>query len=100
MRPLIVASTVFWLFAATPLVRAQQRNTASDAELIQSLLTRIEQLEKRVADLEGPKASAAAQAQPPSPAAPPPTPQQMADMTHAVVEPAPEAGPNLKIAGF
>ncbi len=103
MRPLIVATTVFWLFAAAPLLRAQQRNTApSDAELIQSLLTRIEQLEKRVADLEGPKAPAAAQAQPPSPAAPPPppSPQQMADMAHTVVEPAPEAGPNLKIAGF
>src|SRR3954471_24182865 len=102
MRPLIVASTVFWHFAAVPLLRAQQRNTAaSDAEVIQSLLQRIEQLEKRVADLEGPKPAAAAQAQAPSPAAPPPpSPQTMADMTHTVVEPAPEAGPNLKIAGF
>jgi hypothetical protein len=102
MRPFIVAFAAFWLFAGAPL-RAQQRNAATgDAELIQTLLTRIEQLEKRVADLEGQKAQPAAQAQGPATAAPPPASQPVtqAEMTHAVVEPAPEAGPNLKIAGF
>jgi hypothetical protein len=103
MRPFIVTFTALWLFAAAPLLPAQQRNAASsDAELIQSLLTRIEQLEKRVADLEGPKAQPTAQAQAPATAAASPASQPVtqAEMTHAVVEPAPEAGPNLKIAGF
>jgi hypothetical protein len=103
MRPFIVTFTALWLFAAAPLLRAQQRNAAtSDAELIQSLLNRIDQLEKRVADLEGSRTQPAAQNQPPTtpPAPSPSQPVTQAEMTHAVVEPAPEAGPNLKIAGF
>ncbi|HLQ77499.1 MAG TPA: hypothetical protein VK210_09095 [Terriglobia bacterium] len=92
MKPLIMALAVATMFqlALPASASAQQPNEAAQNELIQTLLKRIDQLERRVADLEPPKAPAATR-----PAA------SMAGMTmpHPESQPALE-GPNLKIAGF
>ena len=72
---------------------AQQRTPASQEELIQMLLQRIDQLEKRVSELEGVQSKPAA--------APPVAQHSMDDAARSpeVLQSAPE-GPNLKIAGF
>src|SRR5215510_11906518 len=93
MRPSIVAALVIGLllFAPTTSLLAQQRATTDQGELIQTLLNRIEQLERRVSELESSR-----------PALRPPQPEQAVltpDMIHAESAQTAE-GPNLKIAGF
>jgi len=96
MKPFIVATAVFAIlfFTAEPRLSAQQANQVNQAQLIQTLMTRIEQLEKRVSELEASK---------PTPVAATPQPQQAiepSDLIHSEsAQPSPEA-PNLKIAGF
>lgn len=96
MKPWGIALPVgmILLFVQLPSVFAQQRAPANQTELIQNLLNRIEQLEKRVADLEGSK--------PPADATP--RPEQVtnaADMMHGEpAQPTLSDAPNLKIAGF
>ena len=63
-------------------VSAQERSPAIQAELIQTLLSRIEQLEKRVSELEGPKVAAPA------------------EVVHAESTQPTTDATNLKIAGF
>src|SRR5438045_2689355 len=89
----IVTVSAVLLFAQPSRLSAQQRNPVNQAELIQTLLTRIDQLEKRVSELEGSKPQAAAPARAEEPHAP-------ADLTHSEgTQPATDA-PNLHIAGF
>ncbi len=87
----IVVSAVLIPVCASP-VFAQQRNAVNQAELVQTLINRIDQLEKRVAELEGSKAPAAA--------APPRAEALQAESGHGEVPPASADSPNLKIAGF
>src|SRR5579859_5233493 len=69
-----------WLLLS-PVVRAQSANASDQAELVRALLSRVEQLEKRVAELEGRSGVPAPSAQPaiaaaePAPAAKPPEPE-------------------------
>jgi hypothetical protein len=102
------------LFLSLATLQAQAPDSASDKELIQRLLQRIDQLEKRVADLEShaaPPATAAAPSGPPSTiAALPPqptaavttaTPSPMAEHDHGTpVETSTSTYPSLRIAGF
>ncbi len=101
MKPLIVAVAVavVLFFAGTPRLTAQQRNPAnqaSQAEIIQTLLTRIDQLERRVSELEA--------SRPQTPAPPRQQPAQIepvVDVGHLESTPvAVPDFPNLKIAGF
>ncbi len=85
-------------------IGAQSANPVSETELIQSLMTQIEQLERRVAELEG--STRPVQATPAAPAAPNAAPQPATDTSHTNVQAPPSAGeapesyPSLKIAGF
>jgi hypothetical protein len=102
MKPLFVVLVVASIFQ---LVRpeaasAQQQAPVSQTELIQALLSRIDQLERRVADLEAPHASAVPAASTASRSTPPATaPMAAMEMPHPD-SPLPAEGPNLKIAGF
>jgi hypothetical protein len=100
MKPMFVALVVALTFqlARPEAASAQQQAPVSQTELIQTLLNRIDQLERRVADLEAPHAPAVAKSTPPSTA--PSTPAMAAmEMPHPESQP-PAEGPNLKIAGF
>jgi len=57
---------------APAMVRAQAANASDSAELVRALLARVEQLEKRVAELEGRSGAPAPAAQPATAAAQPP----------------------------
>ncbi len=87
---------------------AQSANSSDSAEMIRALLNRVEQLEKRVAELEGRPGQSAvappAAAQPPTEAAPPATPEPsqvvaapQTHMGHGVTE---MLAPSTHIAGF
>jgi len=82
-----------WIFVWSVPLSAQQNVPANQAELIQTLMNRIEQLEKRVAELETPKT-------------PPALPQQVQEALVAAVPPAQSItganveGPSLKLNGF
>ena len=104
--PLLLAFTI--LLTGPAVCGAQTANSADQNELIQSLVARIEQLERRLAELEGPKVT-------PMPAALTTTAatapgQSPAEAFHANMQavqggqvPLPEAQeiyPALKIAGF
>src|SRR4051812_8997185 len=101
MKPLTVALALLLalIVVRVPQASAQQSSSGNEAELIQRLLTRIDQLEKRVADLEAgkpqvvPPASRVVPLQPPADV-------NHADMGHAAPAEAAVEGPNLKIAGF
>src|SRR5262245_14473827 len=98
MKPAILAAGIFYAFVliAYP-AQAQQRSPADQAQLIQTLLTRIEQLEKRVNELEASKPAADNN---PRPQQPPITPGEMVHPDALQpIQPGAE-GPNLKIAGF
>src|SRR6202051_4955894 len=92
-----------------PGVQAQTADPAT-RELIERLLTRIDGLERRVAELEkgGPKALATTRVTPAAPApSQAPSPTQAMPMSHdqapvpvAQPEPAQPVYPSLKIAGF
>jgi hypothetical protein len=92
MKPSIVAVVLSagLLFTQSPQLLAQQRNPPNQAELIQTLLNRIEQLEKRVSELEGSKSQAAE---------PRPEPVASPEAQAETIQPSPDA-PNLRIAGF
>ncbi len=84
-------SRVISLFLAAPLVLCAQDRNASQADLIQALLARIDKLEKRVTELESKAAPAAAVEQTPLvPSAP----------HEHEAPPGPSGTPNLRIAGF
>src|SRR5436309_3568860 len=93
MKPLIMALLIVavLLLASPRSLSAQAQSPANQAEIIQTLLNRIDQLEKRVSQLEGSKEPAAAAAQ--QAAAPP-------EMNHGEAIPTTADSPNLKIAGF
>src|SRR5713101_6441078 len=57
-----------WLVLSPALVCAQTTNSADSGELIRALLARVEQLEKRVAELEGRPGAPVAAAPQPGPA--------------------------------
>src|SRR5262245_56424079 len=96
MKRFIAATAVFTvlLFTAEPRLSAQQANQGNQAQLIQTLMTRIEQLEKRVSELEASKPTPVAA----TPQAPPQI--EASDLIHGETMPAATEGPNLKIAGF
>src|SRR5258708_25709178 len=81
---------VISLFLAAPLVLCAQDRNASQAELIQALLARIDKLEKRVTELESKTAPAAVAEQAPIMALP----------HEHEAPPGPSGTPNLRIAGF
>ncbi len=82
---------VISLFLAAPLVLCAQDRNASQADLIQALLARIDKLEKRVTELESKTAPAAVAEQTPVvPSAP----------HEHEAPPGPSGTPNLRIAGF
>jgi hypothetical protein len=101
MKPttVAVALTMALLLVRSPFASAQQANPVNQAELIQRLLTRIDQLEKRVADLEAAKSPAAPAART-EPQGQLPAEINHAEMTHENVGEPPSEGPSLKIAGF
>ena len=74
------------LLRMPPPVLAQSPNSAESNELIKALLARVEQLEKRVAELEGRPA--------PSPAPAPEPPEAVAQPQPAVAPSQPEAPPS------
>jgi hypothetical protein len=84
-------------------IDAQSANSNTEAELIKTLTARIEQLERRVAELEGPAKTIPATAQPTEPKT---IPQASGEAMHANMQrpPAaaenPDSDPSLKIAGF
>ena len=83
------------MLAAGGAVQAQTANTPVSAELVQTLLNRIEMLEKRVAELEG----KGAPAPPPVAAAPPAFPmghEHEAEMAGQSIP----SGPLMKVSGF
>ena len=84
-------SRVISLFLAAPLVLCAQDRNASQADLIQALLARIDKLEKRVTELESKTGPAAAVE--PAPLVPSPPHEHEAP-------PGPSGTPNLRIAGF
>jgi hypothetical protein len=94
------------LLITTSAVRAQTSSSATAPELVQKLMERIEQLEKRVAELESnsPKAVLAAPGPESTPATQPPLSPQAAHQAHlqagAGAEPQPQASPSLRLAGF
>ena len=101
----------FSLLLSQNMVGAQATNTNDPAELIRALLVRVDQLEKRVAELEGrspsPAVSAPAAVQPGpeavvAPTAPEPTAQQSAlgPDIHAGHKASPEMNAATHIAGF
>jgi len=53
MKPLLLLITMLLLVAQPASLCAQQRAAASQTDLIQSLISRVDQLEKRLAELEG-----------------------------------------------
>jgi len=78
------------LLFSPAVIYGQTADAADSKELIRALLNRIDQLEKRVADLESHSATAAAPAPQNAPAVPnPPAPQDQL----AVVQPPPEQAP-------
>jgi hypothetical protein len=81
---------VICLFLAAPLVLFGQDRNASQAELIQALLARIDKLEKRVTELESKTAPVTTTEQPPI----------MASPHEHEAPPGPSGTPNLRIAGF
>src|ERR1700688_3118122 len=105
-----------WVYLALlfspDLARAQSENASDSTELIRALLARVEQLEKRVAELEGRPGPSAVAAQPAvaavGPATPPPetaavVPNQVAEapqvhMGHGGMRPM--SVPSTHIAGF
>ncbi|PYS50842.1 MAG: hypothetical protein DMG13_20135 [Acidobacteria bacterium] len=92
MKLLLLLVTMLLLGQPAPL-SAQQLGAANQLELIQTLIARMEQLEKRVAELEGSRAQVAVT----------PTNEQplvAADTSHAELPPGVPEGPALKIAGF
>ena len=99
MRPLLLACAL--LFAQASNVFAQGGSPPDQSQLIQTLMDRIEQLEKRVSELEGGKAQ-----NPPSPvvqvpATPqPPSPPPAMPGMEMVMQPEAVPHPNMGIAGF
>src|SRR4051812_33784545 len=101
MKPLTVALALLLalIVVRVPQASAQQSSSGNEAELIQRLLTRIDQLEKRVADLEAgkpqvvPPASRVVPLQPPADV-------NHADMGHAAPAEAAGERPKFKIARF
>src|SRR5258706_14342528 len=85
---------VFALAVTLPLVLCPQDPNASRQDLIGTLLERIEQLEKRVTELEGKPAAAAALTPAPEP---PPEPQSVHD--HGSM-PTSSAFPSMRLTGF
>ena len=85
---------VFALAVTLPLVLCPQDPNASQADLIRTLLARIDQLEKRVTELEGKPAAAAALTPAPEP---PPEPQSVHD--HGAM-PTSSAFPSMRLTGF
>src|SRR5437867_3418512 len=88
MKPLLLAFLL--LSAQARFVFAQSASAPTQTELIENLAARIEQLEKRIADLEGPKTPAATPGQPHAAAA-----MQMGSPAGTA-----EGRPTLNIAGF
>src|SRR6266849_8863431 len=78
------------LFLAAPLVLCAQDRNASQADLIQALLARIDKLEKRVTELESKTVPTAAVEQTPV----------MASPHEHEAPPVTSGTPNLRIAGF
>jgi len=85
---------VFALVVTLPMVLCAQDPNASQADLIRTLLARIDQLEKRVTELEGKSPAAAALTPPPTP---PPEPGAVHD--HGTVQPS-SAFPAMRLTGF
>jgi hypothetical protein len=109
MRCLVILC--FSLLLSQNMVRAQATNANDPAELVRALLVRVDQLEKRVAELEGrspsPAVSAPAAVQPVpeavvAPTAPEPTAQRVAlgPDVHAGHTASPEMNAATHIAGF
>jgi len=92
MKQLTMTLAVVWMFQLLlpDAVSAQQPNTTAQDERVQTLLNRIDQLERRVADLEPAKAPAAVK---------PAAAMAGMEMPHPESQNQP-SGPNLKIAGF
>jgi hypothetical protein len=90
--------SVMALSLATPLAFCAQSSTPSQADLIQALLTRIDRLEKRVAELET-RTSVAVE---PKPVAEAPIVHDTAthDHDHEAPPAGPYTSPSLRIAGF
>src|SRR5216684_3032138 len=80
------------LFLAAPLVLYSQGPNASQSDLIQALLARIDKLEKRVSELES-KTGAAPEAKPAEPETP-----LLTDGGHDHA--GPSSAPSLRLAGF
>jgi hypothetical protein len=94
MKPLMAVLMV------AALAHAQQQQAPSQTELIQTLLNRIDQLERRVSELEGTKTAATAAAAPSAPIRPQPIAQTApGEMIHGEPQTTGDT-PNLKIAGF
>src|SRR5260370_19235236 len=97
----VLVCILFWGRPAA--AGAQSGNSTFEGELIQNLAARIEQLERRVAELEGSKAAISAAVPATEPKI---TPQSTPDTLHTNVQaPAPaaetpETYPALKLAGF
>jgi hypothetical protein len=98
-------SLIVWLLVALAPPCAAQAVDSTTRDLIQSLLTRIDTLEKRVAELEqnAPPHAAAVPVPVPAAPAPPPPPSAMAHMDHnqaPLPDEAQPTYPTLRIQGF
>src|SRR4051812_6950122 len=83
---------VFLIVMAAPLALCAQDQNASQADVIRTLLTRIDRLEKRVAELEG---------KTPAPEPPAPAPLVSDDAhDHASAAPRSESFPAMRLTGF
>jgi hypothetical protein len=114
MRRILIAFSAV-LFAAGAWAQPADASQQASSADVQALLSRIDRLEKRVAELEAkqsatisaaapapseaPLGTAVAQAQQPKPAPGPTQPEEMEGM-HTVLARAGEEYPNLKIRGF
>lgn len=83
----VLLACVFW-FPLSSTLFAQSGNTQTQAEMIQALISRIDQLEKRIAELEATKAQA------------PPAPMPTMDSMMAAPSGTVENRPSMHIAGF
>ena len=89
-KPIVLGCALSFLLTSTAL--AQSGNVPDQAQLIQNLMSRIDQLERRVAELEGARAQATAAALAPVTAA---DPMQMGTPVDGT-----DSRPSLHIAGF
>lgn len=105
MKVLVSALWMLLLLLAPPGANAQSAAAGVSSELVEKLLARIESLEKRVTELEGPRAAAPA-AESPKPAvpvqaqAPPPALEHAEHLQPSGAADVQGTFPSMKISGF